>query len=99
MLEVTLTPHDLREDVCVSRSDMSAGSQVDSGREVSWNGFMWIISCLDAEPAATLAILNDHHFSNFNETNTTLVINMSKTHPNRGGVLSNFKMNGENVIN
>ena len=34
---------------------MSAGSQVDSGREVSWNGSMCTVSRLDAEPAAALA--------------------------------------------
>ena len=34
---------------------MSAGSQVDSGREVSLNSSMCPVSRLDAEPAAALA--------------------------------------------
>ena len=53
-LEVTLTPCDLGVGVCVSRCDMSAGSYVDSGREVSWHGSMCTVSLLDAEPAAAL---------------------------------------------
>ena len=48
-------PCDLGVGVCVSRGDMSAGSQVDSGREVSWNGSMCTVSRLDAEPVAALA--------------------------------------------
>ena len=39
-LEVTLTPRDLGVGVCVSRLDRSAGSSVESGREVSWKGSM-----------------------------------------------------------
>ena len=34
---------------------MSAGSYVDSGREVPWNGSMCTASLVDAEPAAALA--------------------------------------------
>ena len=41
--------------VCVSRWDMSAGSSVDSRREVSWNGSICTVSRLDAEPAAAVA--------------------------------------------
>ena len=41
--------------MCVQTCDMSAGSYVDSGREVSWNGSMCTVSLLDAEPTAALA--------------------------------------------
>ena len=34
---------------------MSAGSYVDSGQEVSWNGSMCTVSLLEAEPADALA--------------------------------------------
>ena len=54
-LEVTLTPIDLGVGVCVSKLDRSAGSSVDSGREVSWNGSICTVSRLDAEPAAAVA--------------------------------------------
>ena len=54
-LEVMLTPRDLGVGVCVSRCNMSAGSYVDSGLEISWNGSMCTVSLLDAEPAAALA--------------------------------------------
>ena len=46
-LDVTLTAHDQVVGVCVSRCEMSEGSQVDSGREVSWNGSMCTVSYLD----------------------------------------------------
>ena len=53
-LAVTLTAYNLVVGICVSRCEMSDGSQVDSGREVSWNGSMYTVSHLDDEPAAAL---------------------------------------------
>ena len=54
-LEVTLTPRDLGVGMCVWRWDMSAGSYLDSGQEISWNGCLCTISLLEAELAAALA--------------------------------------------
>ena len=56
-LDVTLTARDLVIGVCVSRCEMSEGSQVDSGREVSWNGSVCLrtVSYLHDEPTAALA--------------------------------------------
>ena len=54
-LDVTLTPRYLGKGVCISGCDMSAGSYMDYGREVSCNGSMCTVSLLDAEPAAALA--------------------------------------------
>ena len=58
-LDVTLTARDLVIGVCVSRCKMSDGSQVYSGREVSWNGSMCTVSRLDDEPSAALALQAD----------------------------------------
>ena len=54
-LDVTLTACDQLVGICVSRCEMSEGSQVDPGREVSWNGSDRTVSCLDDEPASALA--------------------------------------------
>ena len=54
-LNVTVPAHEWVVGACVSRCEMSEGSQVDSGREVSWNGSMCTVSRLDDEPAAALA--------------------------------------------
>ena len=54
-LDVTLTARDQVVGVCVSMCKMSEGSQVDSGRKVSWNGSECTVSRLDDEPAAALA--------------------------------------------
>ena len=54
-LDVTLTAHDREVGICVSRCEVSEGSQVDSGREASWNGSVCTVSRLDDEPAAALA--------------------------------------------
>ena len=51
----TLKARDRIVGICISRCEMSEGSQVDYGREVSWNGSMCTVSCLDDEPAAALA--------------------------------------------
>ena len=54
-LDLTLTVHDQIVGVCVSRCEMSEGSQVNSGPEVSWNGSMCTVSRLHDEPAPALA--------------------------------------------
>ena len=54
-LDITLTAREWVVVVCVSRCEMSEGSQVDSGREVSWNGSRCTVSGLDDELAAAVA--------------------------------------------
>ena len=53
-------PRDIGVGVCVSRLDMSAGSSVDSGREISWNGSMGLGSGPPGNPEFTFCCKMGH---------------------------------------